>query len=157
LLNCAHIDIDDIFWQKTDPPFQTPVPREQRERDLLAAAEQAGSFVASGSAAGWDGAILPLLRLGVFVQTPTETRLERLKQREFDRFGERILPGGDMYDNHVEFLAWAAKYDGGDVNMRSRAMHERWIETVPCPIIRVDGTRDYRQTAMEIAEYLLKD
>jgi len=25
--------------------------------------------------------------------------------------------------------------------MRSRALHEKWLEECPCPIIRVDGTK----------------
>ncbi|MDR1002786.1 MAG: AAA family ATPase [Oscillospiraceae bacterium] len=151
LLDCTHIEIDDIFWQKTDPPFQTPVPLEQRKRDLLAAAQKAGRFVASGSACGWDEAILPFLRLGVFVQTATAIRIERLKKREYNDFGERILPGGDMYENHTEFLEWVAKYDDGGADMRSHALHEKWIEAAPCPILRVDGTRDVHDTAREIA------
>jgi adenylate kinase family enzyme len=157
LLNWTHIDIDDIFWQKTDPPFQTPIPREQRQKDLRVAAEKAGRFIASGSACGWDGAILPLLQFAVFVQTPTEVRLERLKKREYDRFGERVLPGGDMYENHTDFLEWAATYDNGDITMRSLAMHEKWIETAPCPVIRVDGTRNCNDTTSEIAECVRKE
>lgn len=31
------------------------------------------------------------------------------------------MPGGDMYEIHMEFIEWAGKYDTGSVNMRSMA------------------------------------
>ena len=49
------------------------------------------------------------------------------------------MPGGDMYEQSQAFLQWAASYDDGDVNMRSRRLHDQWLGTLPCPIICIEG------------------
>jgi hypothetical protein len=40
---------------------------------------------------------------------------------------------------HVEFIEWAGRYDSGGPEMRSRAMHEAWLATLPCPVVRLEG------------------
>ena len=65
--------------------------------------------------------------------------MERLRRREHARFGERILPGGDMYEHSQAFLAWAASYDDGSLDIRSRQMHDQWLRTLSCPIICFEG------------------
>lgn len=53
---------------------------------------------------------------------------------------ERIRAGGDMYDEHMKFLAWASEYDTGDITMRSKAKHDAWQTHLPCEVITVNGT-----------------
>lgn len=55
------------------------------------------------------------------------------------RYGKRIMPGGDRYEQSQAFLDWAASYDDGDGRMRSRRLHEQWLSTLPCPIVRMEG------------------
>jgi hypothetical protein len=49
------------------------------------------------------------------------------------------MPGGDMYEQSQAFLDWAASYDEGGLDMRSRQRHEQWIGMLPCPIICIEG------------------
>lgn len=67
----------------------------------------------------WGDELIPLFSLAIRVVTDTEIRIERIKQRERDKFGERIVSGGDMYQQHWDFIEWARKYNTGSVNMRS--------------------------------------
>ena len=60
-----------------------------------------------------------------------ETPMERLHQREFERYGGLIMAGGDMYEQSQQFLAWAVSYDDGCLDMRSRRMHEQWLSMLP--------------------------
>ena len=83
--------------------------------------------------------MIPLFTLAVRLVTDTETRIDRLKRREKQKFGERIMPGGDMYTNHMEFLDWAGKYDTGSVNMRSKAKHDEWQKLLLCRQIVLNG------------------
>ena len=79
--------------------------------------------------------------LVVFVLTPTELRLKRLLARERERYGiEALTPGGIMYKTHVTFMNWAAGYDQGGHDGRSRSRHEAWLARLPCPVLRVDGS-----------------
>lgn len=77
-------------------------------------------------------------------------RIERLKQREYNHFGDRILLGGDMYKNHIEFLEWAAKYDTAGIEQRSRALHTEWLKKINCPVIIVDGTKPINEILKKV-------
>jgi adenylate kinase family enzyme len=140
-LGSVHIDTDDHFWVATDPPYQ--IKREIPERLVRLAAEQArtGRWVVSGTMDGWATPALRDAELIVFLQVPTEVRLERLRRREQARFGDALLPGGAMHDTHREFIDWAARYDDGTLPGRSRPRHEKWLAGLSLPVLRLDGTR----------------
>ena len=74
------------------------------------------------------------------VVTPTDIRIERVKQREFARFGKRVLKNGDMYEDHQKFITWAARYDTGGLEMRSKVLHDKWLSEISCNQIEIDGT-----------------
>ncbi len=152
-----HFDIDDYFWQPTDPPFVTPRPREERLRLLTDDLERAGSAVLSGSFCGWGDSLIPRLNAVVRIVTPTTLRLERLKAREYAAFGERIRPGGDMAEGHAAFLTWAAMFDTAGPDTRSRALLDRWLAGAPCPCLEVDGSRPVGETIEKISVWMGKD
>jgi adenylate kinase family enzyme len=155
LLGCKRFDIDDYFWENTTIPFTVKRPIDERIEKLKA--DLTENFVLSGSMIGWSETFEPLFTTAVYVTTPTDIRIERLEKREFESFGNQILPGGDMYENHCDFIEWAKTYDFGGEEQRSKLAHENWANTLSCPVLRIDGTRDYRNTAKEIAEYILND
>ena len=151
----AFLDADDYFWLPTDPKFTTKRPIEQRvpliRQDIAAAKNGA---VLSGSLVGWGDALIPDFTLAVRVVTDTSTRLARIKQREYERFGARILPDGDMYDHHQAFLQWAAGYDDGGLDTRSAVLHNEWQKQLACSILTVDGTAPLAETAARVEELL---
>ena len=100
---------------------------------------QNNRWVVSGSLCGCGDVAIPLFELVVFLSIPHEVRMERLRQREHERFGERILPGRDMYEQSPAFLAWAASYEEGGLDMRSKQRHDQWLGTLPCPILCFEG------------------
>ena len=134
------LDTDGYFWQKTDPPFVKSLPHEERVKLMGAAIEEHQKCVISGSLCGWGDVFIPKFNLVVFVDTPTDVRIKRLEKREAERFGERIRKGGDMYENHIEFIEWAKGYDASN-DGRCRKVHEEWFTLLHCPLVRVDGTK----------------
>lgn len=138
-LGLAHLDTDDYFWLPTDPPFTHKRPIPERLAMMTRDIDASAGAVVSGSLTDWGDVLIPRFTLGVRVATDTALRLERLHAREYARFGSRILEGGDMYREHLEFLDWASRYDTGGVEMRSRAKHDQWQLLLTCPLIAVDG------------------
>jgi adenylate kinase family enzyme len=140
-LGATHVDTDDHYWVATDPPYQ--VKREIPERVGLIRAAQArtGRWVVSGALERWGADALDDVELIVFLEAPTELRLERLRQRERARFGDSLLPGGAMHETHREFIEWAAHYEDGTQPGRSRPKHEKWLAAVDVPVLRLDGAR----------------
>lgn len=134
-----HMDTDDYFWLSTDVPFTAKRPREERLVLMKKDIERAENVVLSGSLTEWGDELMPLFTLAVRVNTQTNLRIERLKAREYARFGDRIREGGDMHRAHLEFLKWASKYDDGDEEMRSRRHHDAWQKKLSCPLLIVDG------------------
>jgi len=155
-LDYPHFDLDDYCWHwDTVVPFTVFRAREERIEMLMNAIEKRSAFILSGSLCGWDKPFVPLLRLGVFVTAPAALRAQRLNAREFERFGERILPGGDMHENHTRFVAWASQYDALEPPDRCLKLHEQWAQDLPCPVVRVDGTEDILLNARRVLEALM--
>ncbi len=137
-LGIAHLDTDDYFWLPTDPPFTEKRPIEERQRLLLAAMKRTQNWVVSGSMCGWSDFAIPFFDLVVFLWLPTEIRIVRIRQRERDRYGADIEPGGRLNAQHESFLEWAATYDAGNPPSRCLKLHEDWLATLPCPVIRIE-------------------
>ena len=135
-----HLDTDDFFWMPTSPPYREIRSQEERLTLLRQALQESGSWVLSGSLCGWGDSLIPQFELVVFLAVPTAVRLMRLRAREIERYGEQaIAPGGELGKPHLEFLDWAGRYDTGGLEMRSRALHEAWLATLPCAIVRLEG------------------
>lgn len=140
-LGCAHLDSDDYYWLPTRPRYRSKREIGERQsllmRDLLA--EE--SWILSGSLVSWGEPAVPLFELVVYVRAPTEARLRRLRAREEERYARDPDRTREEFErDREEFLLWAAGYDGGGIEMRSRAAHEAWLATLTCPVLRVDGT-----------------
>jgi adenylate kinase family enzyme len=134
-----HLDTDDFFWMRTDPPYREKRPAEERRALLRQAFREATAWVLSGSLCGWGDPLIPEFELVVFLTVPTSVRLARLRARESERYGQRITPEGELHEAHVAFLEWAGRYDTGGVEMRSRALHEAWLTRIACAVVRLDG------------------
>ena len=135
-----HLDTDDYFWLQTVPPYREKRPREERLALLRQASRESKAWVLSGSLCGWGDPLLPEFEVIVFLVVPTPVRMARLRVRESERYGQHaIAPGGELHVAHVAFLDWAGGYDTGGLEMRSRALHEAWLASVSCPVVRLEG------------------
>ena len=142
----VHMDTDDYFWMPTEPMFLQKRPPKDRVRMMKEDIKKYKNVVISGSLCGWGDELIPDFDLAIRVETDTETRLSRIREREFRRFGERVRKGGDMYEAHMAFLEWASQYDTAPPTMRSKAKHDLWQKTLACPLIRIDGTAPLEET-----------
>ncbi len=134
------MDTDDYFWEPTDPPYTTKRNVSDRIALMKNDISNNGQVVISGSLVGWGDELIPLFTLAIRVETDTAIRIERLKKREREHFGNRIDIGGDMYEIHWKFIDWAASYDNGGLDMRSKAEHDEWQKQLQCPWILLDGS-----------------
>ena len=154
LLKFEHFDTDDYFFEQTEPPFTQARSLEKRIEILRPLLKS--NFVISGCLREWGGAFDSMLSMAVFLTAPTDVRIERVEEREFNRNGERIKPGGDLYARHRKFIDYIATYDNGGMETRSLVSQEAWEKTLACPVIRVDGTIDWRINAVNIMEQFLE-
>jgi hypothetical protein len=136
-------DTDDFLWEATEPPFTRLREGDERRRLLTAALDEAPDWVLAGALCGWGDVMVPRFEAVIFTSLDDATRLERLRRRERERYGSRIDEGGDLRGSYLEFLAWAARYETGDLDVRSRRLHETWIARLPaaCQLLHVDSAR----------------
>lgn len=141
-LKLFHFDTDDYFWMLTNPPFQKKRSCEERKEILRKDLVSHKKWILSGSLCGWGDAFIPYFDLVIFLLVPKELRINRLIEREKRRYGERIESGGSLYKQHKEFIEWASQYDDGDLNIRSRKLHEKWLGKLSCKVLRLEGFHD---------------
>jgi adenylate kinase family enzyme len=140
-LAAPHFDTDDFFWVPTDPPYRFKRPVHERLRLLQEMLGGRRDWVLSGSLDGWGDPLAPQFDLVVWLDTPTELRLARLRAREGARYGDAaIAAGGPMHAEHMDFLDWAAGYDTAARDGRNRQRHIAWLADLSCPALRLDGT-----------------
>ncbi len=148
-----HFDLDDYYWNwDTQIPYTVPRPKIERIELLQKDISECNYFVMSGSICGWDDSFISLFDLGIFVQTPTDIRIERLINRELKEFGDRIQKGGDMYEGHIDFVKWAKSYDNASPPERCLKLHEKWSDSLNCPVLRINGIYDLSENIKFIME-----
>ena len=139
-LNLNHVDVDDFYWMPTDPPFtdkRLPAIRVTEINKVLGN----DGWVLTGSFDGWGDTLIENVDLVVFLKAPTDVRINRLRSRERMLFGDRIEPGGDMFEGHNAFVDWASHYDASDFSGRNLKRHEDWLSRLDYPVLRLDGTK----------------
>ena len=68
--------------------------------------------------------------------------MARLKKRETQRYGEKLLTNKKILKNSNEFLEWANQYENPNFKGRSLKIHNNWIEMLDCKILRLNGATE---------------
>lgn len=71
------------------------------------------------------------------------TRARRVRQRSYEKFGERMGPGGDLFQQEEDFFAFTAQREDSEV--------EAWLATLHCPVVEVDGTLPIQENVEQLA------
>lgn len=147
-LGWRFIDNEDLYFPKNDPAYLYAGQRTQEEveRLLLEEVSLDDRFVFAAVRGNYGTAVLPYYKAAVLVETPRETRLQRVQERSYKKFGERALPGGDLYEAEKGF------YDL--ISARPEDYATRWLDTLDIPELRVDGTRPVEENIEIITRWI---
>ena len=145
-LAIPHFDTDDFFWQPTIRPYQEARSRADRLRLIQELFAPRPEWILSGSLCGWGDPLLTQFDLIIFLTTPRELHLRRLKEREVIRYGHAELePGGLRYEDHKIFMDWAANYDQPDFAGRSLEQQQAWLKAAPCKVVKLSSDQPVRE------------
>ncbi len=133
-LHFHFIDNEDLFFPKTDPNYiyASPRTREEVEKMLFHEIKEHKNVVFAAVKGDYGETIYPFFQYVILMDAPKDIRMQRVINRSFQKFGNRMLPGGDLYEKEEGFFEF--------VKSRSESTVEEWVRRLSCPIIRVDGT-----------------
>ena len=123
--------------------FSNPRSKDEVIHLLEEKIETDDKFVFAAVKGDYGDKLLKKLDYAILVEAPKETRLERVKRRSAQKFGDRILADGDLSDAEN---SWLAK-----VNSRPEDFVTSWLEGIECPVIRIDGMAPVEENV----EYIL--
>lgn len=129
-----HFDTDRFYWLDTSEPFSCPRPESDRIKILLEALPESESWVLSGSLCGWGDFLIPRFDLVIWLTVDYDLRMERLKEREFRRYGQLLSTNDKMINKSQTFLNWAGAYDTSAEVSRNAQRHAEWLGKVDCPV-----------------------
>ncbi|EOO22282.1 hypothetical protein IGA_00701 [Bacillus cereus HuA3-9] len=112
------------------------------------------NWILSGAVCGWGDNFKSYFDLVIFLWIPQNVRLERLQQREFQRYGNDIVAGGSKYDRSKAFLEWASLYDEAGMEVRSKMLHEHWMSDLVCPTLVIEGNYTVKERVDIVLHYL---
>ena len=142
-LHYYFIDHEDLYFPKTNSRYMYESPRsaEEVEQIMLSEIAKHGDFVLASVRAPFESA-MPFLKLAIVVSAPVEIRIKRIWSHSYEKFGERMLPGGDLFEQERGFLELAGK--------RTVEYAEEWLKDFNGEIIRVDSTQGVGKNIKDI-------
>lgn len=145
-LNLKYFDSDAYFWQTTDIPFTVKRNLEERNSKIKMDLENSESWILGGSVFQWGENVFPDYDLVVYLWIPPAIRMERLKKREFERYGNVIYTNPDRIKQFEDFIEWAADYDNhtGIANRNFQA-HKNWLASIDFPVLDISGDLTLQQ------------
>lgn len=134
-LNFYFIDSEGLYFPKeaTHYIYASPRTRDEVEKILLHELISHENFVFASVKGDYGKTIVPLFQYAILIEVPKDIRIQRVKNRSFQKFGHRMLPGGDLYELEDGFFRL--------VESRAEDTVEEWARSLRCPVIRIDGTK----------------
>lgn len=142
------IDNENLYFSRTaeNEPYENPKTREEAEGLLMDEVSEHGNFVFAAVKGDYGKEIIPLYNYVVLIEVPRENRLQRVRNRSFQKFGNRMLAGGDLHEREQAFFRM--------VEARPENYVENWVQSLDCPVIKVDGTKPVDETVAFILKQI---
>ena len=133
------IDNEDLYFSKSDTsnPFSDPRSKDEVIRILEKMIADHDRFVFAAVKGDYGEKLVLLLDYVILLEVPKQIRMQRVRDRSFMKFGDRMLPGGDLFEKENEWFSL--------VDSRPEDYAEKWVENVKCPVVRLDGTKPIEQ------------
>lgn len=147
-LDFHYIDNEDLFFSKNAPTYLYAVQRDREEVERLLLEEIADhpDFVFTSVKGDYGEAARARFQYAVWVDVPRELRLRRVRERSYQKFGDRMLPGGELYEQEEGFFRF--------VSGRAEDTVEQWLRFFPGPVLRVDGREPVEKSVERIRAWI---
>jgi len=145
-------EVTELLWDKgnTVEPYTVMYSREEKINRLSKDIFPYEHFVMAGSMSSFHYAFDDKFDMMVFLYAEPAVRIQRVHERAVERFGERVLEGGDLYESHLRFLDDNRRYEkNGSPNLNEQ---REWLNNMSCMKIELDGKVDLESNSNIIVE-----
>ena len=145
LLNYKSIDVEDYYFLDSDIPYTKSRNRQEVSQLMFNDISFYNNYVLASVGCNWDFEIVSTYRLAVLLYAPLQVRLERIRQREAIRFGDRVLDGGDMYESQKRFHDMVSSRSPEDIKQQAYSL--------TCPILEINALLPVKEIIRLIYSY----
>ena len=149
-LNLRFLDIEQYYFPDRLPNEAYGTARSQEEVTalLLEDLQKPEGCVLAAVKADYSREIGALFTCAVYIDVPKVICMQRIRQRSYGKFGDRMLPGGDLYEREQRFFDM--------VQNRTVEPILQWLSSMEIPVIRIDGLLPVEENLQRILEQLPK-
>ena len=144
-LGIKRMDVEDYYFFNSEIPFTVSRTKDEVRELMWADIQLHKNYVLSSVGCDWGENIESTYALAVFLSAPKETRMARIDQREIVRFGDRVLEGGDMYEQQKQFRQFVAG--------RNEEPYRAKVMQLNCPVLELDSTQPLEEIVEKICNY----
>lgn len=137
-LNYFSMDVEDYFFIKSDIPYSKFHTHEQTKELMLEDILKHKNYVMATVNCDWGNEIISTYKFAVVLKAPLDIRMKRIEEREYRKFENRVLKGGDLYESQQKFHNKVLK--------RTDEHIEKQMQYIACPVLEVDATRPLQDT-----------
>jgi adenylate kinase family enzyme len=136
-INYIHKDAEDYYF-KNSGKYKNEQARSKDEvsKEIEKDFDEHENIIFT-SCKGDYGNISSKCDFAIYIRLDKDTRLNRVKERSYKQFGDRVLEGGDLYEKEAEF--WNMVYN------KDEASVENWFNELKCKKIIIDGTKEIEE------------
>lgn len=126
------MDVEDYYFIDSNIPYSKFHTHEQTKKLMLDDIEKHNNFVLATVNCDWGKEIASMCKLAVVLKAPLDIRMERIKKREYEKFGNRVLEGGNLYESQQKFH--------NKVLARGEEHIAKQMQFITCPVLELDAT-----------------
>lgn len=131
-LNYYSMDVENYYFIDSDIPYSKFRTHEQTKKLMLNDITKYNNFVLATVNCDWGNEITSACRLAVVLKAPLDIRMERIKKREYEKFGDRVLNGGDLHESQQKFH--------NKILTRGDEHIVKQMKFITCPVLELDAT-----------------
>ena len=148
-LGFRHMDIEEYYFDNGVRPYSDSRPRDEVVNLIQRDIHKYNKFIISAVNCNFGEEINSFYRLVVYMYTPLDVRMERIKSRSYQQFGKRMQIGGDLYEQEQSFFEFV-----WNESERKTKETVAWINTLSIPVLQIDGTKPIKEIVKEIIKQI---
>lgn len=125
------MDVEDYYFIKSDIPYSKFRTHEQTAKLMFDDIIKHNNYVLATVNCDWGEEITSTYKFAVVLNAPLDIRMQRIKKREYEKFGDRVLKGGDLYESQQKFH--------NKVLARSEEHIAKQMKFIACPVLELDA------------------